>query len=62
MAKTLFRELALLGERMEKTKKRLEIAGMAAEFLRGLSPEEIAPGVRLLIGLQRGQGRAFTRP
>lgn len=50
MAKTLFRELALLGDRMEKTKKRLELAGMVAEFLRSLQEEEIGPGVRLLIG------------
>ncbi|MBI2845582.1 MAG: ATP-dependent DNA ligase [Chloroflexi bacterium] len=50
MAETKFRELAQLGERMERTKKRLEIAGMVAEFLRGLAEEEIGPGVRLLIG------------
>lgn len=50
MAETLFRELAELGERMEKTTKRLEIAALIAQFLQTLSPEEIAPGVRLLIG------------
>lgn len=50
MAQTPFLALALLGERLEKTKKRLELAALIADFLKGLTPEEIGPGVRLLIG------------
>ena len=50
MTETPFLTLALLGERLEKTRKRLELAALIADFLRGLAPEEIAPGVRLLIG------------
>lgn len=45
-----FLALALLGERLEKTKKRLELAALIADFLKGLAPQEIGPGVRLLIG------------
>jgi len=50
MTETPFLTLALLGERLEKTKKRLELAALIADFLRGLTREEIGPGVRLLIG------------
>ncbi|MCJ7667608.1 MAG: ATP-dependent DNA ligase [Anaerolineae bacterium] len=50
MTETPFLALALLGERLEKTKKRLELAALIADFLKGLTPEEIGPGVRLLIG------------
>ncbi len=50
MVQTPFLTLALLGERLEKTKKRLELAALIADFLKGLTPEEIGPGVRLLIG------------
>ncbi len=50
MTETPFLALALLGERLEKTRKRLELAGLIADFLKGLGPEEIGPGVRLLIG------------
>lgn len=45
-----FLALALLGERLEKTKKRLELASLIADFLKGLAPQEIGPGLRLLIG------------
>jgi len=50
MTETPFLALALLGERLEKTKKRIELAALIADFLKRLTPEEIGPGVRLLIG------------
>ncbi len=50
MAYTAFARLAELSERLEQTSKRLEQAALLAELLRGLSPEEVPPGVRLTIG------------
>lgn len=50
MTETPFLALALLGERLEKTRKRLELAALVADLLKRLGPEEIGPGVRLLIG------------
>ena len=50
MIETPFATLASLGERLERTKKRLELTALIAQFLRDLRNEEIAPGVRLLIG------------
>jgi DNA ligase-1 len=50
MSDTLFADLANLGEKLEGTKKRLELAALLAEFLRTLLPDEIPPAVRLIIG------------
>jgi len=50
MTEMLFSELAMLGERLEQTTKRRELAGLLAEFLLKLSPEEIPPAVRLTVG------------
>lgn len=50
MTETPFLALAFLGERLEKTKKRLELAALIADFLKGLAPQEIGPSVGLLIG------------
>ena len=50
MKETPFAPLALLGEELERTTSRLEMARLIANFLHGLSREEIAPAVRLTIG------------
>ena len=50
MSETPFSHLAQLGERLEQTSKRREMAALLAEFLRELSPAEIPPAVRLTIG------------
>ena len=50
MSGTSFIRLALLGEQLEQTSKRLELTALLADFLRGLAPEEIPPAVRLVIG------------
>jgi DNA ligase-1 len=50
MGDTPFARLAHLGQQLEQTSKRLELAALLADFLRGLPPEEIAPAVRLTIG------------
>lgn len=50
MTATPFSALAELGEQLEQTKKRTELAELLARFLRGLSPEEIPLAVRLTIG------------
>ncbi len=47
---TTFERLALLGEQLEQTSRRLEMRNAIALFLRDLSAEEIPPGLRLLIG------------
>jgi DNA ligase-1 len=47
---TTFERLALLGEELEQTTRRLEMRDAIASFLRDLSAEEIPPGLRLLIG------------
>jgi DNA ligase-1 len=52
---TLFRSLAELLERVEATKKRLEIIGMTADFLRRLDAEEVEPAVSVILG------RAFPK-
>ncbi len=52
---TLFKSLAELLERIEATKKRLEIIGMAADFLRHLDAEEVEPAVSMILG------RAFPK-
>ena len=50
MSRTSFGRLAELGEQLERTSKRLELAALLADFLRELTPEEIPPAVRLTIG------------
>ena len=57
-----FAELAQLGERLEGTQKRLELAALVAEFLKTLAPDEIPPAVRLIIGqvFAEWDGRALN--
>lgn len=50
MRATPFTELASLGEQLERTTSRLELASLLAEFLQKLDPAEIPAGVRLTIG------------
>jgi DNA ligase-1 len=50
MGDTSFAELAHLGERLEATGKRKELAALLADFLRDLVPEEVPPAVRMIIG------------
>jgi DNA ligase-1 len=52
---TLFKSLAELLEEVEATKKRLEIIGMTADFLRRLDAEEVEPAVSMILG------RAFPK-
>jgi len=52
---TLFKSLAELLEKIEATKKRLEIISMAADFLRCLDAEEVEPAVSMILG------RAFPK-
>src|SRR4030042_4143695 len=52
---TLFKSLAELLEKIEATKKRLEIIGMTADFLRRLDAEEVEPAVSMILG------RAFPK-
>jgi DNA ligase-1 len=52
---TLFKSLAELLEKIEATKKRLEIIGMTADFLRRLDSEEVEPAVSIILG------RAFPK-
>jgi DNA ligase-1 len=62
MSNTPFAKLAHLGEQLERTTKRLELATLLADFLRGLSPEEIPSAVRLTIGqvFPEWDGRALN--
>lgn len=50
MSATPFARLAELGEQLEATSKRGELAALLAAFLRELAPEEVPPAVRLAIG------------
>ena len=50
MPPTTFETLAELGERLEATSGRLEMAESIAQFLTDLEPEEVAAAVRLLVG------------
>ncbi|MEM2107730.1 MAG: hypothetical protein QXL10_00385, partial [Candidatus Bathyarchaeia archaeon] len=52
---TLFKSLAVLLEKVEATKKRLEIIAIAADFLKSLDAEEVEPAVSLILG------RAFPK-
>ena len=47
---TLFKSLAELLEKVEATKKRLEITGMTADFLKHLDAEEVEPAVSMVLG------------
>jgi DNA ligase-1 len=62
MGDTLFGRLAKLGEQLERTSKRLELAALLADFLRELAPQEIPPAVRLTIGqvFPEWDGRALN--
>ena len=62
MNDTPFAKLAHLGEQFERTSKRLELAALLADFLRTLSPLEIPPAVRLIIGqvFPEWDGRALN--
>lgn len=62
MRETIFAELASLGERLEGTTSRLELAGLLGEFLQKLDPAEIPAGVRLTIGqvFPEWDGRALN--
>lgn len=51
MAETPFARLSDLGEQLERTKKRRELAALLAVFLSELSPDEISPAVRMTIGM-----------
>ena len=50
MSGTPFARLAELGEQLEATTKRTEMAELLAGFLRELAPEELPPAVRMTIG------------
>ncbi len=52
---TLFKSLADLLEKIEATKKRLEIIRQTANFLKSLDPKEIEPAVNMMVG------RAFRK-
>jgi DNA ligase-1 len=62
MSNTPFSRLAHLGERLEQTSKRHEMAALLADFLRELSPAEIPSAVRLTIGqvFPEWDGRALN--
>ena len=45
-----FRELAALCEALGRTRSRLELARLVAEFLAALPADEVGPAVRLLLG------------
>jgi DNA ligase-1 len=59
---TPFAELASLGEELERTTSRLELANLLAEFLQKLDPAEIPPALRLTIGqvFPEWDGRALN--
>jgi DNA ligase-1 len=62
MSNTPFSRLAHLGDQLEQTSKRREMAALLADFLRELSPAEIPPAVRLTIGqvFPEWDGRALN--
>ena len=47
---TAFSDLALLGEQLASTKKKLEHSALIGAFLKNLPPDELAPAARLIIG------------
>lgn len=52
---TLFKSLADLLEKVEATKKRLEIISLTVDFLKGLDEQELEPAVSMILG------RAFSK-
>jgi len=60
---TSFADLASLGEQLERTTSRLELAGLLAEFLQKLDSAEIPTAVRLTIGqvFPEWDGRALNQ-
>jgi len=62
MIDTPFAVLAQLGEELERTSKRRELAALLAAFLQKLSPQEISAAVRLTIGqvFSEWDGRALN--
>jgi DNA ligase-1 len=62
MTETPFARLAELGQRLEQTSKRLELAALLANFLQGLEAEEIPPAIRMTIGqvFPEWDGRALN--
>ncbi len=50
MSSTSFLTLAETGEALEGTRSRLRLAELLGNFLAGLALEEVAPGLRLLLG------------
>ena len=50
-----FKSLSELLEKVEATKKRLEIIDLTANYLKTLSPEEIEPATNMMVG------RAFPK-
>jgi len=62
VGKMLFAALASLGEQLERTTSRLELANLLAEFLQKLDRAEIPAGVRLTIGqvFPEWDGRALN--
>ncbi len=62
MGDTAFARLAELGEELEATGKRKELAALLADFLRNLVPGEIPPAVRMIIGqvFPEWDGRALN--
>jgi DNA ligase-1 len=47
---TLFKSLAELLEKIEETRKRLEIISLTADFLKTLTPDEVEPAVSMILG------------
>jgi hypothetical protein len=45
----LFKSLAELLERIEDTKKRLEITRLTADFIKTLDAEEVGPAVSMML-------------
>jgi DNA ligase-1 len=47
---TLFKSLAELLEKVEATRKRLQIIAVTADFLKALEAEEVEPAVSMILG------------
>jgi hypothetical protein len=56
-----FSSLAELSQRLSSTRKRLELVGLLADFLRGLPPHDIARAVLILLGKPTGLQAGATR-
>jgi DNA ligase-1 len=57
-----FQGFAKLGESLEATRSRKSLAALVAEYLRSLSPDEVAPASRMIIGrvFPERQGRPLN--